>query len=228
MKRAVFPSSDARQEAWSEHVQEVFERLGIPPGTVADNLVASISLYCRKFHPRGLQSDDLNLLVARAFCAVGDRAAAVHVLESMEPHRRHVSRWLEILFELHHFPQLLPYFSLGIIRPADWAGAQLDRMWTLDFGRLVLSDAERHEIMLYRTLRTLIEHVIVFWDATAGEGILGLKGLATLNAEERGSKQQAAAVADDLFNYVADLFKQQAVTRSWKTVPSLLNLDPQT
>lgn len=207
------------------HVQEIFNRLGIPAGTLADNLVASISMYCQKFHPGGLQSRDLNLLIARAFCAVGDRAAATHVLESMDPHRRHISRWLEILSELHHFPQLLPYFSLGIIRPADWAGAQLDRMWTLDFGRLSLSDAERHEMMLYRTIRALLEQMFVFWDPTRGEGILGLKGLASLNVEEGIANKQTLTAEQDLLEYLADLFKQQARARSWKTVPSLLNLD---
>ncbi len=125
---------------------------------------------------------------------------------------------------MHHFPQLLPYFSLGIIRPADWAGAQLDRMWTLDFDRLVLTDAERHEMMLYRTLRMLIEQVVVFWDATDGEGILGLKGLAGLKVETGSPKKQTLTTPNDLLKYVADLFKKQAMKRSWKTVPSLLNL----
>ncbi len=223
MRPAAFPTSEPRQGAWSAHLREIFQTLEIPPGTVADNLVASIAVYCRTFHPRGLQSRDLNLLIARAFCAVGDRAAAGRVLESMEPHRRHVSRWLEILSELHHFPELLPYFSLGIIRPADWAGAQLDRMWTLDFGRLVLAEAERHEIMLYRSIRALIEKMFVFWDATGGEGILGLKDLSALEVDA-GQKQTLTATGD-LLGYIADLFRRQQAPRNWSTVPSLLNLD---
>jgi hypothetical protein len=225
MKQAVLSTLDSRQEVWSEHVQEVFAQLEIPSGTLADNLAASISMYCRKFHPEGLQSRDLNLLIARAFCAVGDRAAAAHVLESMEPHRRHICRWLEILSELHHFPLLLPYFSTGIIRPADWAGAQLDRMWMLDFSRITLAEAERHEMMLYRTVRAMLEKIFVFWDATAGEGILGLKGLALLNVEEGVPPKQTVTAAADLLEYVADLFKQQVAARSWATTPSLLNLD---
>lgn len=225
MRRASVPTLDARQAAWTAHVQEVFRRMEIPTGMLADNLAASVSMYCRKFHPAGVQSQDLKLLIARAFCAVGDRAGATHVLESMDPHRRHVSRWLEILSELHHFPQLLPYFSLGIIRPADWAGAQLDRMWTLDFGRLTLTDAEKHEMMLYRTIRALLEKMFVFWDATRGEGILGLKDLAVLNVEEQGARKQTLTAADDLLDYMADLFKQQSEARVWQTVPSLLNLD---
>ena len=191
---------------------------------LADNLVASVALYCRKFHPQGLQSSELKLLMARAFCAVADRAAAERILESMEPHRRHVSRWLEILSELHHFPELLPYFSLGVIRPADWAGAQLDRMWTLDFGRLVLTDAERHEMMLYRSVRALVEKMFVFWDATGGEGILGLKGLSAMNVGEKEKKQTLTAPGD-LLEYIADLFARQKEQREWHAIPTLLSID---
>lgn len=228
MKGVVAPVLDPRQEVWAAHVQEVFAQLEIPQGTVADNLVASLSIYCRKFHSRGLQSRDLKLLVARAFCAVGDRAAATHVLESMDLHRLHVSRWLEILSELHNFAQLLPYFSLGIIRPADWAGAQLDRMWTLDFGRLVLSEGERHEMMLYRSIRAILEEMFIFWDATKGEGILGMKDLAAWNVEAENQNKQTLTRPNDLLNFVADLFKHQREKRFWKTVPTVLNLDFQT
>lgn len=225
MKTNSFPAMNARRDAWSIHLQDIFQTLEIPPGTLADNLAASVAMYCRTFLPHGVQASDLKLLIARAFCAVGDRAAAGRVLSSMEPHCRHVSRWLEILSELHHFPELLPYFSLGIIRPADWAGAQLDRMWTLDFGRLSLSDSEKHEMMLYRSIRALIEKIFVFWDATDGEGILGLKDLSALNVEVVGQKKQTLTTAGDLLEYIADLFRQRQLTNQWGAIPTLLNLD---
>ncbi len=214
-----------RQDAWTEHLQEIFKNLDIPSGTVSDNLVASVGMYCRTFHPQGVQSADLKLLLARACCAVGERAAARRILKSMHPHGHHVSRWLEILSELHHFPELLPYFSIGIIRPAEWAGAQLDRMWTLDFGRLHLSESERHEMMLYRSIRVILEKMFVFWEATTGEGILGLKNLSALNIEGGDRKKQTLTAAEDLLKYITDLFRQQQSLRNWSTVPSLLNLD---
>jgi hypothetical protein len=166
------------------------------------------------------------LLIARAFCSVNRRDLAEQVLESIEPHRRHVSRWLEILSELDHFPLLLPYFSAGIIRPAGWAGAQVDRMWTLDFGRLLLSDTERHEIMLYQAVRSLIEQMAVFWDATSGEGVLGLKGLAALYIDEHAGRQTLTGPAD-LLEYVAALIMRQKEIRTWKSAPEILNLDLQ-
>ncbi|MCF7817554.1 MAG: hypothetical protein K9M54_06710 [Kiritimatiellales bacterium] len=225
MRSASFQPVHARQDAWSAHLQDLFRSLEIPSNTLAENLAASIAMYCRQFHPRGLQSADLKLLIARAFCAVGERASAERVLQTMEPHRRHVSRWLEILSELHHFPELLPYFSFGIIRPADWAGARLDRMWTLDFGRLVLSESERHEMMLYRSIRTIIEKMFVFWDVPEGEGTLGLKGLASMNVEPKGRNLQTLTAKNDLLEYIADLFRRRQAERGWSTVPVLLNLD---
>jgi hypothetical protein len=224
MRPVVFQSPN-KQDAWAQHLQGIFQSLDISEGTLADNVSASVAMYCRSFHPHGVSTSDLKLLVARAFCAVGDRAAATRVLESMEPHGRHITRWLEILSELHQFPDLLPYFSLGIIQPADWAGAQLDRMWTLDFGRIVLGEAEKHEIMLYRSIRAIIENMALFWDATLGEGILGLKNLKGLQLESSGRKQQTLTTSDDLLEYIADLFKQQMTERQWNAVPSLLNLD---
>lgn len=224
MKPRPLPVLEARRDVWTDHLREILQTLGISSGILADNLVASVSMYCRTFHPQGVQTSDLKLLIARAFCAVGDRIAAGRVLESMEPHRRHASRWLEILSELHHFPELLPYFSRGIIRPAEWAGAQLDRMWILDFGRLALTDSERHEMMLYRSIRALIEKTFIFWDATDGEGILGLKALSSLNVDSC-EKKQTLTTADDLLEYVADLFKQHQLVHRWGAVPTLLNLD---
>ncbi len=213
------------QDAWIVHLQEIFQSLDIPSGTMADNVSASVAAYCRQFLPKGVQRSDLVLLIARAFCAVNDRGAAEHVLASLKPHNRHISRWLEILSELHHFPALLPYFSLGVIRPADWAGAQVDRMWTLDFSCLQLSESEKHEMMLYRSIRAIVEHMFVFWDSSHGEGVLGLKGLSALNLEKQTRRGKTLTATDDLLEYITDLFLQQKSERDWSSVPSLLNLD---
>ncbi|MBT8045538.1 MAG: hypothetical protein KJN67_00095 [Pontiella sp.] len=213
------------QAAWKAHLQDVFASLEIDPDHTTEQVSISLSLYCREFHPGGVQRSDLVLLIARAFCAVNEVPVAERVLGSMQPHRRHVSRWLEILSELHHFPALLPYFSQGIIRPADWAGARVDRMWTLDFSRLQLSDAEKHEITLYRCIRTMLENMLSFWDETSGEGVLGLKGLASLNVEEGAQRKQTLTNSDDLLEYITDLLSQQKEPRDWQAVPSLLNLD---
>jgi hypothetical protein len=214
-----------KKDAWTVHLQDVFQTLEIPSGTMADNVSVSVAMYCRQFHPQGVQRADLVLLIARSFCAVNDRAAATRVLRSLPSHKRHSARWLEILSELHHFPTLLPYFSLGVIRPADWVGAQLDRMWTLDFSRLALSDEEKHEMMLYRSIRAIVEYMYTFWDASNGEGVLGLKGLAGFNVESKNGRGQTLTQSDDLLAYISDLFRQRKKSRGWQAVPSLMNLD---
>jgi hypothetical protein len=213
------------QDAWSEHLRDIFRTLGLFSGTLTDNVSASVATYCRHYHPNGLRHDDLVLLIARAFCSINEKGLAERALGSVKPHALHKDRWLEILCELDSFPSLLPYFSLGIIRPADWAGAQLDRMWILDLGRLVLCDSERHEIMLYGSLRALIENMVVFWDASKGEGVLGLKGLASFHVDSNTRQNQTVTSADDLLGYIGSLFLQQQKLRNWAAVPVLLNLD---
>ncbi len=213
------------QDAWTEHLRDIFQSLDIPSGALTDNVSTSVAMYCRHSHPCGLRHDDLVLLIARAFCSVNERVLAERALGSVQPHARHKGRWVEILSELSSFPTLLPYFSLGIIRPADWVGAQLDRMWILDLGRLGLSEAERHEMLLYGSLRALTENMVVFWDATGGEGVLGLKGLASFNMESKPRPRQTFTSADDLLGYLGTLLLQQKEFRNWRAVPALLNLD---
>jgi hypothetical protein len=222
MRTTPAPVAQSREDAWTAHLRDVLRALDIPAGAVADNLTAGIALYCRQFHPRGLQSSDLRLLIARAFCAIDERAAAGRVLASMEPHRRHITRWLEILLELHHFPDLLPYFSRGIIRPAEWAGARSDRMWMIDFSRFRLLEKEKHEMTLFRSVRLLIDRTAVFWEPTDGEGILGLKGLSKLTLETHPS---ALSGPENMRAYIEDLLGRQQALRNWRAAPSLLMLD---
>ncbi len=215
----------AEQEAWADLLREIFHTLEIPQGPTTENLAASVAQYCMQYCPHGVHRSDLVLLLARAFCAINDRAAAARVLQSVKPHALHVDRWLEILSELHQFPTLLPYFSRGIIRPADWAGARLDRMWTLDLGRLALSESEKHELMLYSSLRSIVESMVPFWDATRGEGVLGLKGLESFNVESEARSRQTFTTADDLLGYIEHLFVQQKESRGWQAAPTVMNLD---
>lgn len=214
------------QSVWSAHLQKLLRGLGIPLGTVEKNLSESLALYCRTYHPHGVRTSDMALLVARCFCAVGNQASAEKVLRSMKPHKQYPQRWLEILSELHQFPELLPFFSAGVIRPADWAGAELDRMWTLDFALLQPSEKEQHEMMLYRMVRAMIDKMLPFWDATAGEGVLGLKNLSALHlvaTSKKGEKSLTSSAR--LLEYVADVLKQAAAQRNWNATPAVLNLD---
>jgi hypothetical protein len=216
---------DAEQGAWSELLRELFHSLAIPQGPTTEHLTVSVARYCAQYCPAGVQRSDLVLLLARAFCAISDRASAARVLRSVKPHARHVDRWLEILSELHHVPTLLPYFSSGMIRPADWAGARLDRMWTLDLGRMALAESERHEMMLYQSLRAIVANMAPFWDATQGEGVLGLKGLDAFRLEPDAGDVPSCTAAEALMEYVAQLLLQQKGARRWRAVPALMNLD---
>jgi len=227
MKALEFANPYDPRETWAAHLQSAFNEAGIQAGNLSGHISESLALYCQEFHPRGVRTADLSLLIARTFCSVGDRDSAAKILSRMEPHSRHAQRWLEILSELHHFPGLLPYFTMGVIRPADWAGAVQDRMWTLDFGELTLSESERHEITLFRSIRTVVDKMMVFWDATGGEGTLGVKGLlhlAIVDAQKK-SRTKKHPPGKVWIDYISDILRQQARHRNWRCSPTVISLD---
>ena len=80
-------------------------------------------------------------------------------------------------------------------------------------------------MMVFRSVRVLVEHMFMFWDATSGEGILGLKGLAVQNLGDRKRRGTTARDTDDLIIYITDLFRKQQEIRNWQAVPALLQLD---
>lgn len=215
-------NEDRQRSIWSAHIAQVLQELKLPATPKSGHLTEAVALYCRHYHPAGVHSSDLALLIARCFCSIDERAAAEQVLSRMEPHARHVERWLEILSELHTFPELLPCFSVGAIRPADWAGAQVDRMWVLDFSRVILTDFEKHEIVLHHSIRALTEAMSAFWDATSGEGVLGLRHLDVLELPPAVRDLKGSESWQDFIQAVLSL---SATERGWNKVPSMLNLD---
>jgi len=214
-------------EVWVAHFRRIFKEAGIASEETAKHVSESLALYCQEYHPCGVSTADLALLIARTFCSIGDVGSAEKILRGMEPHSRYTKRWLEVLSELHHFPQLLPCFSRGVIRPADWTGAEQDRMWMLDFTRLKLDDCERHEITMFCFIRTMVDRMAVFWDATAGEGVLGVKGLLYLSLQDirKNPRSKKHPPGKGWIDYIADLLKQQKICRAWRDVPVVISLD---
>ena len=50
-------------------------------------------------------------------------------------------------------------------------------MWILDLSRLMVSEEELHEIMVYRSMQLLLKQLVVLWDADRGRGVLGIRGI---------------------------------------------------
>ena len=211
-----------RQQAWKTYLRTLLEGMQIQDPLPIEHLLFSVALYCQEHYPHGLQEKDAKLLIARALCSLHLRSEATQLIQSMSPHARHPERWLEILTELHQFPKLLPFFSAGILHPADWVGAQVERMWVLDFSKIHISDSERHEILLYRTVRLLIEQTAPIWDSVSGHGVLGIRGLENMHLPP--SRYRKRLPPERIPDYIRRLVQHLQLQRTWEEPPMLITL----
>jgi hypothetical protein len=126
--------------------------------------------------------------------------------------------WLEVLSLEYPFPELYPLFSTRILRPRRLTSA--GALWILDFGKIQLTDADCHELILFQTVRVLTEKVSNVWNGTNGGGTLGIKGMFRLTKRFRERR-----ISPRLLNHIRDVLGCCAQKKGWSRTPSVLCLD---
>jgi hypothetical protein len=200
---------------WSGCVQRMFETLDLHEHPAAQDISESLAVFCQQ-HER-IQGHSLALLMARSFYVSGDPAAAGRILQQDRTHRLHADSWLKILPAEYPFPELYPLFAARILRPQSLASA--GTLWILDFERVQLTEADRHELVLFQTVRVLTEKTACVWGKTDGRGTLGINGLHRLTRMVRG--RQASS---QLLGHIRDVLALRARKNGWADVPSVLLL----
>jgi hypothetical protein len=160
----------------------------------------------------------LSLLMARSFCVTGDAEAAGRILRHDRAHRSYAESWLEVLSSEYPFPELYPLFSSRALRPQNLTSA--GTVWVLDFDKVQLTEADRHELILFQTVRVLTEKVSNVWKKSSGQGTLGIKGLARLTNFVRGRQS-----ARQLTSHVCDVLALRAQKNGWRVAPAVLLVD---
>lgn len=203
---------------WSGYVQRLFQTLELHERPAAGEISESLAVFCEQ-HPH-MPAHTLSLLMARTFCATGDREAAGRILCHDRAHRRHTAAWLDVLAAEYPFPELVPLFSSRTLRPLRLNSA--GPVWVLDIDAVHLSEADRHELILFQTIRVLTEKVSNVWKKTDGRGTLGVKGLHRLTHFMRPRNTRAA---DRFFGHIHDVLARCAKGNGWNHVPSVLQID---
>jgi hypothetical protein len=206
----------AERRIWSGYVQEIFQTLEIRSPVSAGDISESLAVFCQ--HQPHVSRQSLSLLMARSFCATGDAEVAGRILRHDRVHRPHAESWLEVLSSGYPFPELYPLFSSRALRPQSLTSA--GALWLLDLGKIRLTEADRHELILFQTLRVLTEQVSNVWKKSAGQGTLGIKGLSRLTQFVRG--RQASR---QLLRHIEDVLALRAQKNGWANVPSVLLFD---
>lgn len=205
----------AERRLWSGTVQKLFQTLELADHAAVPEITESLAVFCQQH--TCVNSRSLFLLAARSFCATGDAEAAGRVLLKDREHRRCAGAWLEVLSSDYSFPELYPLFAARVLYPQQTTSA--GTLWVLDFNRIRLTEADRHELILFQTVRVLTEQVSNVWKKTGGAGTLGVKGLARL----AGFAGKGNA-SDRLFRHIGDVLALRAKANGWECVPAVLQL----
>ncbi len=206
------------RQLWSGTIQRLFQTLELQDHTAASEISESLAVFCQA-QPR-MPERSLLLLMARAFCAIGDSDAAERVLCHDPAHQSHADSWMNVLTAHYPFSELYPLFSARVLRPQDLSS--VGQTWVLDFDSITLSEADRHELILFQTVRVLTEKVSNVWKKSNGQGTLGVKGLRRLTrfTHPRNTKKSI-----QLLDYISDVLIRCSAQNGWVQPPTILQFD---
>ena len=84
-----------------------------------------------------------------------------------------------------------------------------------------INESEFHEIMIYRSLHTLLNLMIPMWKITHGKGAIGLRGLQ-INLLKKLFPSKKFSHADDLVVFTNDIVQQKKEEYNWKYSPEII------
>jgi hypothetical protein len=207
----------ADRRLWSGTVQQLFRTLELDGRAAAPEISESLAVFCQ--NRAHMPARTLSLLMARSFCAAGDTEAAERILRHDRAHGPHTASWLEVLSADYPFPELYPLFSSRALHPQYFASA--GTVWVLDFGKVRQTEADRHELIIFRTVRILTEQVSNVWKKSDGCGTLGVKGLSRLTQFVRNRR-----ISCQLPGHLCAVLALRARRNGWTNVPEVLFFNP--
>lgn len=209
--------SQSTRQIWSGTAQQLFRSLDLEDRPATPEISESIAAFCEQ-HPH-MPQHAFALLAARCFLMIDDDDAAIRILQDNRQHRRYLETWITALASSKSFPKLFPLFLSRALRPLSLTSAPDSQTWLLDFEKVRLTASDRHELLLYLTLRTLIENVSNVWNSTEGEGVLVIKGLPRMG---RWLHINSSA---EFLDYIRDTLSCCSQENGWIATPSILLLD---
>lgn len=124
--------------------------------------------------------------------------------------------------------QRLLVYGTGLVSPALWEISLGASMWVLDMRRLTLAAGAPLELTLFRCLEVVVAATAEIWDASGGEGVLGLRHVCRAAAEllhRSPRSEDARRLADELRALAAAQLETLRAARGWRRAPEVVNLD---
>jgi hypothetical protein len=120
-------------------------------------------------------------------------------------------------------------FGNRIIYPATWIACGRETVWVLDTRQLLTSRDTGMELIFFDRIRIILSTFADVWDATAGRGFLGLKGMevtASIILGPGTSGRSLRTLTQELNALAAQHLDHFRTRRGWDAVPAILTLIP--
>lgn len=135
------------------------------------------------------------------------------------------SRALKSLGEADSARRLFLYGS-GLVRPSEWAVTAGRDMWVLDLQQMTFKTDALIELLFFNSLRTVLSGTADIWDATQGQGVLGLQNVCSVATKLLGSTTRSAStLSDEIADTCTRTLARISTERGWTHVPDVLSLD---
>jgi hypothetical protein len=194
----------------------------LPPDALLKRLIAETTEATG--HPPSLKDVDIDALgnaLRRVLAARGETAVdAIRVIELS-------ARTLGDLGAGDMARRLL-MFGSGLVTPAVWEVSGGGKLWILDLRRLAVDAGVQIELTVFRSLDAAIAAMADVWDASDGQGRLGLRHVHSTAAhllgdvDPRGRRSQP--LAREILERSRARLHELAAARHWQHVPEVLNL----
>ena len=113
-----------------------------------------------------------------------------------------------------------------LVRPSEWAVENQSTVWVLDFARIKMEPQDFVELVFLQGLRILLERTAEIWDATGGQGVLGLKGLREwLAVRKKAGPRSVRGSMEEIGAFCRDVMTKNRAKRAWATCPRVITLD---
>lgn len=211
----------ASNNLWKDEIFEILDASGLVAEDLAEHIAIGASTFCVSNNIRYVKRSDLTFLAARGLFSLDLLDESLTLLQKDSYFQKKSTSWIDNFGYVEQFSELFPFFSRGIIYPDKWAGLNDGIMWVLDFEQLEINESEFHEIMIYRSLHTLLNLMIPMWKITHGKGAIGLRGLQ-INLLKKLFPSKKFSHADDLVVFTNDIVQQKKEEYNWKYSPEII------
>jgi hypothetical protein len=165
-------------------------------------LAVGVAWHAAGLARRPAVTGDLSRLTARALSSLGRPEAARRVL----------------------------VLGSGLVQASRWLAVHPGTVWTLDLPRLLHRKGDHLELALFRGLDLILDTLAGLWDASDGEGVLGLRRSAEAARLLLGPATPAArlcALRNELRDACDIRLDILGAARGWTARPRVLFTDPE-